>query len=104
MNEIIIVFLVIALAVASVWLFVIEPRGKIHNGCRCWVIHVIAVRSKSSQYAKMMTVIKTPNGHRIEVKIPRRRKSRFSFLLFLGVLFLSVYILVSGGTLPKLSG
>jgi hypothetical protein len=31
MNEIIIVFLVIALAVASVWLFVIEPRGKIHN-------------------------------------------------------------------------
>ena len=31
MSEIIIVLLVIALAVASVWLFVIEPRGKIHD-------------------------------------------------------------------------
>jgi len=31
MSEIIIVFLVIALAVACVYLFVIEPRGKIHD-------------------------------------------------------------------------
>ena len=31
MFEIIIVLLVIGLAGASVWLFVIEPRGKIHD-------------------------------------------------------------------------
>ena len=31
MSEIIIVLLVIALAGASIWLLVIEPRGKIHN-------------------------------------------------------------------------
>jgi hypothetical protein len=31
MSEIIIVLLVIALAIACVYLFVIEPRGKIHD-------------------------------------------------------------------------
>ena len=31
MSGIILVFLVIALAIASVWLFVVEPRGKIHD-------------------------------------------------------------------------
>jgi hypothetical protein len=37
MSGIILVFLVMALVVASVWLFVIEPRGKIHDRIKPWL-------------------------------------------------------------------